>query len=541
MNYFSSKNGVRKIIGVVLGAGLLGFGVHSALAEISTKQTTRTTSGVTSNISAVSTTTTATVAPVTAISNTVTSETENTPTVKTVSSTETKEKETEKTVSSQSSVVSSRKQAKSRVTLKDDSDKVSGDKVSGDTKVSVKIEEKEKVAAVEVNLTRKDGGESLYIGKVLVDPVDTQGVVSWDSANTPDGSYELTTLITKQDGEVVQGDSVAVVVKNEEEKWVKTKDTPSLGDGSVREVSRQFVAEKFVEDIKSTHVVKEEQIKKEMTNTLKTFSEEKEKKEVVKNIAKETVSPSTGVREVPVQTQKLSTDFEKVVNEKAQEFKEAVRKGDDEKKKEIVTEIVNAAQASPAGATMADNVPHTGIAQDALVKNIEEGVAKLEQVAIEEQSGIVDVKNFAVEAVVVAEVSAKPDGTKTASKISFKGKALPNSFATLYIFSIPIVVTVKTDNDGNWNYTLDKELENGEHKVFVAITDVKGTVVARSNPLPFVKEAFAITVPQIVPDAGSSPSFVEDNYFYGSIVVIVLIVVAIFILLGIKMKNTPQE
>lgn len=540
MNYFRGKNGIRKIIGVVIGAGILGFGVHSALAEISTKQTTRTTSGVTSNISAVSTTTTTTVAPVTAISNTVTSETENTPTVKTVSSTETKEKEIEKTGSSQSRVAPVHKQARSKVTLED---KDKGDKVSGNTKVSVNIEEKENVVAVEVNLTRKDGGESLYIGKTHIEPVDTQGVVSWDSANTPDGSYELTTLITRQDGEVVQGDSVAVVVKNEEEKWVKTKDTPGLGDGSVREVSRQFVAEKFVEDIKSTHVVKEEQIKKEMTNTLKVFSEEKEKKEVVKNIAKETVPLNTGIQEIPMRSQKLSTDFEKVVNEKAQELKEAVKKGDDEKKKEIVTEIVNAAQVSPAGATVADNVPQTVIAQDALVKNIEESVARLEQVAIEQQSGIVDVKNFAVEAIAVTEVATKSDGTKTASKISFKGKALPNSFATLYIFSIPIVVTVKTDNDGNWNYTLDKELENGEHKVFVAITDVKGAVVARSNPLSFVKEASAITLAPVAlaaPAQQDSPSFATDNYFYGSIVAIVLMVIAIFILLGIGRRDTPQ-
>lgn len=585
MNYFNGKDGKMKVIGVALVAGMLGLAVHSAFAELSTTATGVTTVGATSNTSAISTTististaaaTTSTevpvvlttpstsVAPVTVIPDIVSVETEKvvpavnvaapvTPAVNTTtvvpapatkvntgSLSETKEKE--KTTTSQSSVAPIHKQAKSKVTLED---KDRGDKVSGNTKVSVKIEEKENVAAVEVNLTRKDGGESLYIGKVLVDPVDTQGVVSWDSANTPDGSYELTTLITKQDGEVVQGDSVAVVVKNEEEKWVKTKDTTSLGNSSVREVSRQFVAEKFVEDIKSTHVVKEEQIKKEMTNTLKTFSEEKEKKEVAKDIVSETVPSKTNAkddaREFSVQPQKLSTDFEKVVNEKAQELKEAVKKGDDEKKKEIVTEIVNAAQVSPAGTTVADNVSQAGIAQDALVKNIEEGVAKLEQVAIEQQSGIVDVKNFAVEAVAVAEVAAKPDGTKTASKISFKGKALPNSFATLYIFSIPIVVTVKTDNDGNWNYTLDKELENGEHKVFVAITDVKGTVVARSNPLPFVKEAFAITVPQIVPDAGSSPSFIEDNYFYGSITAIVLIVIAIFVLLGIKMKNTPQE
>ena len=554
MDYFNNKNSIKRIIGVMLGASLLGFGVHSAFAELSTKSTTGTTSGVTANISTVPATTTTMVAPVTVISNTVTPETENAPTVGTVSPAETKEKETEKTGSSQSVTNAPRKQVKSRVTLKDKDD---GDKVSGDTKVSVRVEEKEKVAAVEVSLTRKDGGESLYIGKTHIEPTDTQGVVSWDSVNTPDGSYDLTTLITKQDGEVVQGDSVTVVVKNEEGKWIKAKDATNIGNSSVREVSRQFVAEKFVEDIKSTQTVKEEQIKKEIADTLKTFSEKKERKEVAKDLASETVSLKTDTKEdsrkVSAQSQKSAPDFEKVVDEKAEDLKDAIKRGDDEKKKEIVNEIVETTRTVQSDTettrtvqsdillAIENNKPENIIAQDALVKNIEEGVAKLEQVAIEQQSGIVDVKNFAVEAVAVAEVATKPDGTKTASKISFKGKALPNSFATLYIFSIPIVVTVKTDNDGNWNYTLDKELENGEHKVFVAITDVKGTVVARSNPLPFVKEAFAITVPQIVSDAGSSPSFVEDNYFYGSIAVIILIVVAIFILLGFKMKNTPQE
>ncbi|MEK7568526.1 MAG: Ig-like domain-containing protein [Patescibacteria group bacterium] len=563
MDYLNGKNGIKRIIGVALMVSLLGFGAHSVFAELSSMSTTGTASGAGSNTSRVSatattstadsvvsiipTTPTTGVAPVIATPNTIA--TEFTPTS---AVTPAKTKEKEKTVSSQSSVVSPRKQVKSRVILKDDSDrvlgdKVSGDKVSGDTKVSVKVEEKEKVAAVEVNLTRKDGGESLYIGKTHIEPSDTQGVVSWDSANTPDGSYELTTLITKQDGEVVLGDSVTVVVKNEEEKWIKTKDATNIGNSSVREVSRQFVAEKFVEDIKSTQTVKEEQIKKEITNTLKTFSEKKERKEVAKDLASETVSLKTDTKEDPrkvsVQPQKPAPDFEKVVAEKAEDLKDAIKRGDDEKKKEIINEIVETTRTVQSDGSLAveNNKPENIVAQDALVKNVEAGVAKLEQVAIEQQSGIVDVKNFAVAEVAVAEVVEKPDGTKTASKISFKGKALPNSFATLYIFSIPIVVTVKTDNDGNWNYTLDKELENGEHKVFVAITDVKGTVVARSNPLPFVKEAFAITVPQIVPDAGSSPSFVEDNYFYGSIAVIILIVVAIFILLGFKMKNTPQE
>ncbi len=560
MDYSNNKEGKGKMIGMALAVSMLGIVAHSAFAEISTTATvgaTIATSSVTATapvavvtqsadtpsvdqketekivptVSA-STSSVATVNTVTALSLPVT-------TVNNTSSIRVKEKETEKTTqpkpSSRSVATSAHKQVQSRVTLEDKDD---SDKVSGNTKVSVKVEEKEKVATVEVNLTRERGGESLYIGKAHIDSTDTQGVVSWDSANTPDGSYELTTLITKQDGEVVQGDSVTVVVKNDEEKWVKTKDTTSLGNSSVREVSRQFVAEKFVEDIKSTQTIKEDQIKKEITNTLKTFSE---KKEVTKNVAKETVFLNSDIRETSVHQQKQSPDFEKVVDEKAKELKEAFSQGDNEKKREIVNEIVETTRVLSNDTPVANGGSENVAAQDVLVKNIEAGVAKLEQVAIEQQSGVVDVENFEVSAVAVAEVVTKPDGTKTASKVSFKGKALPNSFATLYIFSIPIVVTVKTDNDGYWNYTLDKELENGEHKVFVAITDVKGAVVAKSEPLPFVKEASAITVEQALPVAGNSPSFVENSYFYGSIITIILIVAAIFVLLGIKMKDTPQQ
>ncbi len=520
MDYFNSGSSFKKIVGVTLLAGLLGFGAHSVFAELSEMPTMGNAFG------AVATTSGVLVAETSSLSE---------------------KKTKEKKASSQTSVSSSHKQTESKDVMNDDKDKEHSDKVSGDTKVSVKVEKEEKVSAVEVNLTRKDGGDSLYIGKTHFDSNEIHGVVSWKSENTPDGSYELTTLITKQDGEVFHGDSVQVVVNNEEKKWINTKDAPNIGNSGVREVSRQFIAEKFVEDIKSTQIVKEEKIKKEITNTLKTFSENKERKKVVKSIVVEPASTKTDAisdtRKVSVQPQKPSPDFEKVVAEKAEDLKDAVKRGDDDKKKEIVKEIVDTTRRVQSDVSLAveNNKPENIAEEDALAKKIEEGVAKLEQVAIEQQSGIVDEKNFAVEAVAVAEIVTNTDGTKTASKISFKGKALPNSFATLYIFSMPIVVTVKTDNDGNWSYILDKELENGDHKVFVAITDVKGSVVARSNPVPFVKEAFAITVPQIVPDAGSSPSFVEDEYFYGSIIAIILIVITIFILLGFKMRNTPQE
>lgn len=73
------------------------------------------------------------------------------------------------------------------------------------------------------------------------------------------------------------------------------------------------------------------------------------------------------------------------------------------------------------------------------------------------------------------------------------GTGLPNSFVTLYIFSTPTIVTIKTDEDGSFVYTFDKELEDGEHEVYVAFTDNTGSILAHSAPFRFVKEAQAFT------------------------------------------------
>lgn len=73
------------------------------------------------------------------------------------------------------------------------------------------------------------------------------------------------------------------------------------------------------------------------------------------------------------------------------------------------------------------------------------------------------------------------------------GKGLPNSFVTIYIFSTPTIVTVRTGEDGSFVYTFEKELEDGEHEVYVAVTDNTGAIMARSNPFRFVKQAEAFS------------------------------------------------
>lgn len=57
------------------------------------------------------------------------------------------------------------------------------------------------------------------------------------------------------------------------------------------------------------------------------------------------------------------------------------------------------------------------------------------------------------------------------SYIYFEGKTKPNTLVTLYIFSNPIIVTLKSDSNGNWNYERDKRIETGKHSAFATIYD----------------------------------------------------------------------
>lgn len=105
---------------------------------------------------------------------------------------------------------------------------------------------------------------------------------------------------------------------------------------------------------------------------------------------------------------------------------------------------------------------------------------------------------YAVQTIEVKE--HEKTGKKT---LRLSGKGLPNSFITLYIYSDPIILTVKTDKDGNWIYDLDKELEDGTHQAYVAVTDNTGKITAKSEPIAFVKTAQAAT---IIPLAGAVSS-----------------------------------
>lgn len=113
------------------------------------------------------------------------------------------------------------------------------------------------------------------------------------------------------------------------------------------------------------------------------------------------------------------------------------------------------------------------------------------------------------------------------SKLVFEGTALPNTYITLYIYSTPIVVTVKTNDSGQWSYELEKELEDGEHQMFVATVDTSGKIIARSNPILFTKSAEAATIgiAGSLNNSISTQNFLKDNFILITLAVLISVVV----------------
>ncbi len=130
--------------------------------------------------------------------------------------------------------------------------------------------------------------------------------------------------------------------------------------------------------------------------------------------------------------------------------------------------------------------------------------------------GLFRVNSIVVEKILREVVQEETSDAKTqepqfeeVQTVVFSGSALPNSFITLYIFSNPVIVTVKTDANGDWTYTLDKELENGDHEIYVASVSNAGKIIAKSNLIPFVKTAEAVDFAPIAPEVFEDASIVD--------------------------------
>jgi len=122
----------------------------------------------------------------------------------------------------------------------------------------------------------------------------------------------------------------------------------------------------------------------------------------------------------------------------------------------------------------------------------------------------------------------------------FSGQAEAGSVVALYIYSdVPVVVTVKTGEYGNWQYNFNQHLADGEHEVYLAVNDNTGKVVAKSSPLSFfIKEAKAVSISDFVAPALPSQTSEAKSLLVYYIIAGLVITIGLFLfLLFIKQKK----
>lgn len=147
----------------------------------------------------------------------------------------------------------------------------------------------------------------------------------------------------------------------------------------------------------------------------------------------------------------------------------------------------------------------------------------------------------------VSKAIDKSTGKKNV--IRLEGRAGADQTISLYIYSpLPIVMTVKTDANGNWVYELDKSLADGRHEAYVVINDEAGKIESRSVAFSFfVKEARAVGQNDFLASEGAVPDRTRDMtlwYLLASIVLIAGGIVIYFVYSSMRAKynlNTDQK
>jgi len=336
--------------------------------------------------------------------------------------------------------------------------------------------------SVEFNVRKSNSLVSRYLGSGQRKE-ESKWTFSWNTSLTPNAHYELYAVITNEFGQYESG-PVSVVVLNA--------------------VAAAPETQKKIVDIKEQVQIKEVET---------TEKKETEKVNTVEAVEQDVKNFSEKLKiDLPPQEAKKVDDAVKTVT---QELKPKV-----EIHLKELGENISIIKQEEVKRKTAEELPAPEIATEKKEQVIKEITEKIKE---EQQKQ-----------------------TEVIKKMEIKGRALPNSFVTIYIYSLPIIVTVKADANGAWTYTLDKELDDGEHEIYVATTDNTGKIAAKSAPFTFTKQAAAITLtgitlPAVAPSA-EVPSFLSTTYLILTLSLIAFILGVGLLVIGLlTMKRERQQ
>jgi len=128
------------------------------------------------------------------------------------------------------------------------------------------------------------------------------------------------------------------------------------------------------------------------------------------------------------------------------------------------------------------------------------------------------------------------------NSVKIVGIARPFVFVTLYVYSTPIIVTVRADEDGHFEYVLDETLEDGAHELYVASVNNSGKILAKSESVPFIKTAQAVEyTPFATTDDVTPVDSAMHTMITFSLLLMLIVSVSVIVWLGILRAHSHEE
>jgi len=461
-----------------------------------------------------------------------------------------------------------------------------GQVLKGQIKIEIKVEG---ANSVEFYLRRLESLEEIYLGQA-VSPEKDKWELNWGTTQTPNGSYYLFPLISNQYGQYGKEFSISITIDNEVVRNLEEEATISQQSQQVSQLETQQTQEtqtttqsvtqetqnstqqameplteeekKMVEETltQSSQELKEsleklsETVKKETTASPEELEKiQKEKEEIKKEILEKSLAPIKKVEEKVKEEEKPKTseikektksnivfqleELEKKIKELEKGRQEILAKISKDSDGDGLTDLeearlgTNPFNPDTDGDGFLDGI-EVATGYDPLKPSPADKIIYQDPRKVEPK----ETEIYKIESVTRVDL---PKGWG----IKIKGKGRPISFVTIYVFSPSyLVLTTRADENGSFEYILDKPLEEGEHEVYVTVTNNRGEITARSEPYRFIKTPVAVAAVTPPPsEVVSTAETLQKSFAILMIGLIILVIGIILIIIGILAKRTEKK
>jgi len=124
-----------------------------------------------------------------------------------------------------------------------------------------------------------------------------------------------------------------------------------------------------------------------------------------------------------------------------------------------------------------------------------------------------------------------------------EGCGLPDSYVTVFIYSVPVIGMVKADSAGAWIYDVHQPLSDGQHSAYAALVNSDGSLAARSEQFVFVKSGTAAVQKFTNPEAEIkiSADDLKNNFsIYLALMVLLSLAIALLVI-GFVARSREEE